>query len=46
MSAIVVQFPGATFGSGDGVAAIRKARKQLEDEMEARGERIEDSYGA
>ncbi|TYZ65055.1 hypothetical protein PybrP1_004507 [[Pythium] brassicae (nom. inval.)] len=46
MSAIVVQFPGAKFGSGEGVAGIRKIRKKKEEEAEARGERIEDTYGA
>lgn len=46
MSAIVVKFPGAKFGTGEGVEAIRRVRKQKEEEAEARGERIEDSYGA
>lgn len=45
MSAIVVKFPAAKFGTGEGVAAIRKDRKRKEDEAEARGETL-DHYGA
>lgn len=45
MSAIVVKFPGAKFGSGEGVEAIRRVRRAREAEAEARGESMEDRYG-
>ena len=32
MSPIVVQFPGAAFGAGEGVAGIRAERARLEEE--------------
>jgi hypothetical protein len=30
MSAIVIQFPGARFGTGEGVAGIRRERASIE----------------
>ncbi|KAF1330210.1 Protein phosphatase, partial [Globisporangium splendens] len=36
MSAIVVQFPGAKFGTGEGVEGIRKERQRLQEEEDAR----------